>query len=154
MNLPGYDAWKLACPDDMTAEEEARLIAERDEAREQFRKAIEGTIADERGELYLSEVHDIVGEVLAKQKRHPSEPEHQVKMLNPIKADPTLLEALRKLVTDLDGLIADSTGVYGLHLNGDASPWGELLAGGRFEEWLASLEDARAAIAAATTKGE
>lgn len=94
MNLPGYDAWKLACPYDMSAEEEARVIAERDDAREQFRDAIQAALVCYRGDLYLSEVHDIVGEVLAKQSRQPGEPEHQVKMLNPIAAAPPLLEAL------------------------------------------------------------
>lgn len=35
-----------------------------------------------------------------------------------------------------ESLINESKGVYGLHLNGDPSPWEELLEGGRFEEWL------------------
>lgn len=46
------------------------------------------------------------------------------------------LHALQKLHTDIDALVADSGGVYGLHQNGDASPWAELLTGGRFEDWL------------------
>lgn len=33
-------------------------------------------------------------------------------------------------------LIDESKGVAGLHLNGDVADWDELLAGGRFEEWL------------------
>jgi hypothetical protein len=49
---------------------------------------------------------------------------------------------LRKVVEDLVALINDSHGVAGLHLNGDAAPWDELLAGGRFEDWLRSLSDA------------
>ena len=36
----------------------------------------------------------------------------------------------------VEELIADSRGVVGLHLNGDEAPWDELLAGGRFEDWL------------------
>ena len=36
----------------------------------------------------------------------------------------------------VQGLIDESGGVYGLHDNGDSSPWDELLAGGRFECWL------------------
>lgn len=39
-------------------------------------------------------------------------------------------------------------GVYGLHLNGDVSPWSELEEGGRFER-LSSMSRAREAIAAA-----
>ena len=49
---------------------------------------------------------------------------------------------LRKVAEDLVALIDDSHGVAGLHLNGDVAPWDELLAGGRFEDWLRSLRDA------------
>lgn len=55
-------------------------------------------------------------------------------------------EALENLVASLDALIADSEGVYGLHLNGDPAPWSELTEGGRFEDWLIALEPARAAL--------
>lgn len=41
--------------------------------------------------------------------------------------------AVAGLVDDIDGLIAESSGVYGLHLNGDPAPWDELVEGGRFE---------------------
>lgn len=43
---------------------------------------------------------------------------------------------LRKGLTAVEELIADSSGVYGLHRNGDVSPWSELLEGGQFEAWL------------------
>lgn len=59
--------------------------------------------------------------------------------------------ALRVLVEALDGLIADSSGVYGLHLNGDVAPWSDITLGGAFEEWLSPLEDARAVLSNATT---
>ena len=39
-------------------------------------------------------------------------------------------------------LIDNSTGVDGLHLNGDIAPWGELRTGGRFEEWLVDFDEA------------
>lgn len=52
------------------------------------------------------------------------------------------------LVDEVDGLIGESGGVYGLHLNGDPSPWDELLPGGRFER-LTSLDNLRAALARA-----
>lgn len=58
-----------------------------------------------------------------------------------------LAEALRGLVASVDDLISESGGVYGLHLNGDPSPWSELTEGGRFEEWLIALEAARATLA-------
>jgi cell division protein YceG involved in septum cleavage len=47
-------------------------------------------------------------------------------------------------VKAVDDLISQSSGVYGLHLNGDPSPWSELLPGGQFEEWLLAFEKARA----------
>jgi hypothetical protein len=59
------------------------------------------------------------------------------------------LEALREEVKRLraglaavESLILDSDGVYGLHLNGDPSPWGELRSGGKFEDWLYEFDRA------------
>ena len=52
-------------------------------------------------------------------------------------------ERLRNGIAAVSALIADSSGVYGLHLNGDPAPWDELLSGGRFEEWLADFDAAR-----------
>lgn len=46
------------------------------------------------------------------------------------------LDALQRLHTDIDALMAGSSGVYGLHHNGDLSPWEELQQGGQFEDWL------------------
>lgn len=63
-----------------------------------------------------------------------------------IKASPDLYEALSELISSLDDLISDSQGVYGLHLNGDLAPWSELVEGGCYEDWLKSLEAARAAL--------
>lgn len=57
-----------------------------------------------------------------------------------------LREALGELIGAVDDLIADSGGVYGLHMNGDPAPWGELTEGGRFEGWLLPLERARATL--------
>lgn len=64
-------------------------------------------------------------------------------------AAPELLEALAEMLNDIEGLIGESTGVAGLHLNGDLVTWGELEDGGRFER-LSSMSKARAAIAKAT----
>lgn len=64
----------------------------------------------------------------------------------PAEAQAKLREALERAVSDIADLIAESEGVYGLHQNGDPSPWSELLAGGRFEDWLGSLDAAFAAL--------
>ncbi|MCZ0752545.1 hypothetical protein [Aeromonas enteropelogenes] len=58
-----------------------------------------------------------------------------------------LLAALEKLSGDVEALMKESGGVYGLHQNGEPAPWGELVAGGRHEEWLLSLSDAGELIA-------
>lgn len=52
-----------------------------------------------------------------------------------------------RLVDELDGLVGESGGVFGLHINGDVATWDELLPGGRFER-LSSLDELRAALAA------
>jgi hypothetical protein len=69
-----------------------------------------------------------------------------------------VLEALRRVLKAVDDLIASSEGVAGLHLNGDLAPWDELVAGGRYELWLADLETAREVLATHTrepdTRGE
>ena len=39
-------------------------------------------------------------------------------------------------------LIEESTGVTGLHLNGDVAPWADLRTGGRFASWLIEFDEA------------
>lgn len=56
-----------------------------------------------------------------------------------------LLTALSGLVEDIQGLMTESEGVAGMHLNGDVAPWEELEAGSRFER-LSHLPDAVAAL--------
>ena len=48
-------------------------------------------------------------------------------------------EALQEVVD----LIGESSGIYGMHLNGDPSPWDEIERGGRFER-LTLLQEALA----------
>lgn len=50
-------------------------------------------------------------------------------------------EALREALEEVKSLIGETAGVYGLHLNGDLSPWAEIEQGGRFER-LTLLDDA------------
>lgn len=47
---------------------------------------------------------------------------------------------LRAGLKAVEGLINDSHGVAGLHLNGDVASWDELRTGGRFEEWLRDFD--------------
>ena len=86
----------------MSPGEEAEIKAARDENIDKLRQALTDAVEWHRGDLYLSEVHDIVGELLAKLKRQPGEPVHQVKMFNPIAAAPKLLKALKSLNSELD----------------------------------------------------
>lgn len=51
----------------------------------------------------------------------------------------------------VQGLIDETNGVTGLHLNGDDAPWEELLEGGRYEEWLLPFS---VAIKKASKEGE
>lgn len=53
---------------------------------------------------------------------------------------------LEEGIKAVDGLISDSHGVAGLHLNGDIAPWDELRTGGRFEEWLKPFDAALAGV--------
>lgn len=51
------------------------------------------------------------------------------------------MKLLGDLTQELCELVAESGGVFGLHLNGDPSPWDEILEGGKFER-LKSLNTA------------
>ena len=55
------------------------------------------------------------------------------------------LKLAREALGEVQDLLSESHGVYGLHLNGDESPWSELEQGGRFER-LTTLPEALAAI--------
>ncbi len=69
-------------------------------------------------------------------------------VLELIRQHDELRTALKGLVDDIHGLMSESHGVTGLHLNGDIAPWSELEAGGQFER-LTHLPDAIDAIAKA-----
>ena len=52
---------------------------------------------------------------------------------------------VKKLIAGLAAvrdLMNSSSGVCGLHLNGDYATWGELERGGRFKEWLRDFNEA------------
>jgi hypothetical protein len=56
------------------------------------------------------------------------------------------VKVLEEGIRDVAELIDNSAGVYGLHLNGEPSPWVSLMTGGRDEEWLLKFNKARAAL--------
>lgn len=58
------------------------------------------------------------------------------------------LEAAKALLEDIVSLIGESSGVYGLHLNGNASPWDEIIKGGGFERLPDLIETAQTIEAA------
>lgn len=51
-------------------------------------------------------------------------------------------DLLRQGIKAVAYLIANSSGVYGLHLNGENAPWGDLCEGGCLEEWLIDFDTA------------
>lgn len=51
-------------------------------------------------------------------------------------------ERYRKGLVAAEYLMNNSSGVYGMHLNGDCSPWDELRTGGMFEAWLLDFDAA------------
>lgn len=58
-----------------------------------------------------------------------------------------LEEAQRVLVSGIEAVAAlmdESSGVAGLHLNGDLAEWHSLRTGGEFEEWLLAFDEAQA----------
>ena len=66
-------------------------------------------------------------------------------LLSKIAERDKVIELCQVALDEVLYLIGESTGVYGLHLNGDPSPWEEIEQGGRFER-LWSLPEALAAI--------
>ena len=74
-----------------------------------------------------------------------------VPIIDAIEAQSAALKLAKEALGEVQDLISESHGVYGLHLNGDESPWSEIEQGGRFER-LTTLPEALAAIDA--LKGE
>lgn len=48
-----------------------------------------------------------------------------------------------KAVAAIDALASESTGVIGLHRNGDVANWDSLFQGGQFEDWLMDVDGLR-----------
>ena len=62
-------------------------------------------------------------------------------------------EKLNKVVHCVSDLIDNSDGVYGLHLNGDPTPWNSLLKGGRDEGWMIDFSEVAYTAIPPTNKG-
>ena len=52
------------------------------------------------------------------------------------------VDRLRIGISAVRALMSESSGVAGLHLNGEIAEWGSLEAGGNFEEWLIDFNEA------------
>ena len=52
------------------------------------------------------------------------------------------IKALKAGLLAMEGLINESNGVIGLHLNGDVAIWSELREGGHLEDWLIDFDKA------------
>lgn len=84
MNLPNYDAWKLANPYDMTAEQEKAATDRYGEQQDNLREAIVAALADYRSDLYLADIRRLVIEELNKLAPRAGEPAWQTKTPVPI----------------------------------------------------------------------
>jgi hypothetical protein len=86
MHLPGYDEWKLGDPNYISPNEEAALIEKDREQKESLREAIAAMLHDERGDVYLADIRQIVVEELNKMRPGAGEPEWQTAV--PVKLPP------------------------------------------------------------------
>lgn len=84
MTLPGYDAWKLDNPHDITAEQERAHQEAYNEARDDLHEQIAAVLQDYRGGIYLADIRRIVIEELNKLKPKAGEPAWQTKTPVPI----------------------------------------------------------------------
>lgn len=74
--------------------------------------------------------------------------DREIQRINQFGQWKAIAERLAKGIESVQSLISDSKGVYGLHLNGDPSPWSELRTGGHFESWLVDFDKALESLAA------
>lgn len=55
-----------------------------------------------------------------------------LELIRQLQAAREILPVLKGLVADIQGMMSESHGVTGMHINGDVAPCGELEPGGRF----------------------
>ena len=75
-----------------------------------------------------------------------------IKILEGNSGKDALLSRCKKGMEAVKSLIEESTGVFGLHRNGDLAPWEELRTGGEFEDWLKDFDTAFAKLTEAGIK--
>src|SRR6185437_3421077 len=91
MNLPGYDAWKLEGPPEMTPEEEREMEDRDRQQKADLREAIAAVLLDHRADIYLADIRQIVIEELNKLQRQAGEPEWQTRTPVPLKFDEQMI---------------------------------------------------------------
>lgn len=64
------------------------------------------------------------------------------KLIGLLHAKDSTIATLKFGLTEVACLMDNSTGVAGLHLNGDIAKWSDLRTGGKFETWLLGFDDA------------
>ena len=82
--LPGYDAWKLTNPYEMTRAQEREMEERHADQIDRLREAIACALSDERGSLYRADVRRVVIEELNKVPRLAGEPEWQARTPVPL----------------------------------------------------------------------
>lgn len=130
-----FEAENAACASLLAAI--GALVKERDEVQEEldewrFTNGVD-VLRRERDRL-LHEHHQV---------RADAQSRVDAAVVRALAAEKALKEVTAKageLVADVRGLVDESDGVAGLHLNGDVAEWGSLLLGGRFER-LTALDD-------------
>lgn len=147
----GHPGWGNVC--EYGADEIDRLRAQLAEAQ----KLVE-LVQAERDEAHRQLAEMQKGESVAWKNRYELYLDSEINQREKARSIPLFLaapklpdeltEKITELVDEIDGLVGESSGVYGLHLNGDIAPWDELLRGGRFER-LGALEEVRQMLNAA-----
>lgn len=97
----------------------------------------------ENGPIYADIAERVVADI-KKSREYALALEQELKD-RAAKTDPVSASA-KRVLHDIDDLVANSEGVVGLHMNGEVADWESIMAGGSFGAWLESVEDLRAAL--------
>ena len=97
----------------------------------------------EDGPIYADIAERVVAEI--KESREYALALQQELKDRAAKSDP-IVAASKRVLHDIDDLVANSEGVSGLHMNGEVADWQSIMSGGSFGAWLESVEILRAAL--------